>query len=75
MIQNPLSLKNPKRKRGPSKIDSLKLYNIADDILSLPTSTTVEQILQYPNQRRNLAKILKRPPISKETNFLKKHLY
>ncbi|CAG8820458.1 24741_t:CDS:2, partial [Gigaspora margarita] len=38
MIQNPLPLKNPKRKCGPSKIDSLKPYNVADDILSLPTS-------------------------------------
>lgn len=43
---------------------------MADDILSLPTSVTVGQILQYPNQRKNLAKILKRLTMTKETNFL-----
>ncbi|CAG8802955.1 5281_t:CDS:2 [Gigaspora margarita] len=44
-IKKPLPSDKTKRKRGPSKIDSLKPYNITDDILSLPTSATVEQIL------------------------------
>ncbi|RIA99835.1 hypothetical protein C2G38_2237371 [Gigaspora rosea] len=70
IAQESISLKKMKRKRGPSKIDSLTPYNVADDILHLPTSITVGQLLQYPNQRRNLAKILKRSAISKETNFL-----
>ncbi|CAG8586139.1 1639_t:CDS:2, partial [Ambispora leptoticha] len=70
-ITDPPPISKPKGRRGPSKIDSLKPYNVADDILSLPTNVTVGQILQYPNQRRNLAKILKRPPIPKNLNFLK----
>ncbi|CAG8617805.1 5776_t:CDS:2, partial [Cetraspora pellucida] len=49
----------PKQKRGPSVIDTVLPYNVADDILSLPTNATVGQILQYRNQRKNLAKILK----------------
>ncbi|CAG8504509.1 31237_t:CDS:2 [Gigaspora margarita] len=72
-IEKPLLQEKPKKKRGPSKIDSLTPYNVADDILSLPTSVKVEQILQYPNQRKNLVKILKRLSISKEAKFLKEY--
>ncbi|RIB21685.1 hypothetical protein C2G38_2175946 [Gigaspora rosea] len=61
MAQDLTLLNKTKRKCRPSKIDSLNPYNVADDILALPTSATVGQILQYPNQRRNLAKILKWP--------------
>lgn len=42
--------------------DQVKLYDIADDILNMQTSATIAQILHYPNQRRNLAKILRRNP-------------
>ncbi|CAG8510750.1 31934_t:CDS:2 [Gigaspora margarita] len=69
-VQDPTPLNKTKGKRRLSKIDSLNPYNVADDILALPTSATVGQNLQYPNQRRNLAKILKCPVNLKETNFL-----
>ncbi|CAG8697065.1 2782_t:CDS:2, partial [Cetraspora pellucida] len=64
------STSKSKRKLGPSMIETLKPYNITNDILSLPTSATVGQILQYSNQRRNLAKILKRTVLLSETNFV-----
>ena len=50
-----------RRKRDPSVIDQLAPYNVAEDILNLPASATIGQMLQYPNQRRNLAKVLRRP--------------
>ncbi|CAG8542574.1 4497_t:CDS:2, partial [Scutellospora calospora] len=55
-----------KRKRGPSIVDSLTPYDVAEDLLSLPTSATLGQLLQYPNQRKNLAKLLKRPRSSED---------
>ncbi|CAG8750084.1 3869_t:CDS:2 [Gigaspora margarita] len=58
--------------------DPLTLTGIkAKDILVLPTTATVDQILQYLNQRRNLARVLKRLlPTQKAKLFnLEKMLY
>ena len=47
-------------KRQPSIIDQLTSYDIADDILNSPANVKIGQMLQYPDQKRNLTKILKR---------------
>ncbi|CAG8746744.1 11923_t:CDS:1, partial [Funneliformis mosseae] len=61
--------KKPRRKipRTPSAVDQLASYNVAEDILNLPSSAKLGQWLKYPDQRRNLANALKRA-IIKETN-------
>ncbi|CAG8635973.1 4552_t:CDS:2 [Gigaspora margarita] len=41
-----------RRKRGPSVIDQLEPYYVAQDILNTQASVTIGQLLQYPNQRR-----------------------
>ncbi|CAG8552801.1 313_t:CDS:2 [Racocetra fulgida] len=64
-------IRAPRRKRGLSVIDLLAPYNITDDILTKPSSATVGQILQYPNQHRNLAKALRRPLLTEETHYEK----
>ncbi|CAG8711576.1 4588_t:CDS:1, partial [Funneliformis mosseae] len=51
--------KPTKRAQNPSRIDNLAPYNIADDILSKQSSATLEQWLQIPAQRRNLANALR----------------
>ena len=51
-------------------VDIMKPYDIADDILQLLARATLGQMLQYPNQRRNLVKILKRPKQTVATNYL-----
>src|SRR3954453_8888742 len=53
--------------RTPSAVDQLASYNVAEDILNLPSSAKLGQWLKYPDQRRNLANALKRA-IIKETN-------
>ncbi|CAG8854031.1 16761_t:CDS:2, partial [Gigaspora margarita] len=57
----PLSRHQPRR--DPSVVDKLDPYNVAEDILSMQASATIGQLLQYPNQRRNLAQVLKRPMV------------
>ena len=54
----------------PSIIDQLSPYDISDDILTMQAQATLGQMLQYPNQRKNLVKILKRPRKTAETNYL-----
>ncbi|CAG8756452.1 8452_t:CDS:2 [Cetraspora pellucida] len=61
---------NPCRKRGPSIIDKIELYNIANDLLAAKSNAMFGQLLQYPNQKRNLAKALRRPPHTKEANLV-----
>lgn len=34
---------------------------MAQDLLNMRVNATVDQLLQYPNQRRNMAQVLKRP--------------
>ncbi|CAG8822167.1 24833_t:CDS:2, partial [Gigaspora margarita] len=61
------------KKKGrcrPLVIDSLSPYNVTEDILALPTTVTVGQMLQYPNQRRNLAQVLKRLLTTSKANFI-----
>ncbi|CAG8715333.1 16228_t:CDS:1, partial [Acaulospora morrowiae] len=53
----------------PSVVDSLELYDIPDDILSLTSIATLGQLLKYPDQRRNLSRILKRPLPPTEANY------
>jgi hypothetical protein len=57
-----------KVKRGPSQIDQMPPYNVMQDLLQMPSSAKIGQLLQYPNQRRNLAQGLRRPKIQ-ETNY------
>lgn len=54
--------KKLKSKRQASVIDQVTLYDVLEDILSMQSSATIAQMLQYPNQRRNLAKILRHNP-------------
>jgi hypothetical protein len=51
--------KKPKMKSQPSVVDQLTPYDVLEDILKLQSTATVGQMLQYPNQRKNLVKILK----------------
>src|SRR5260364_235263 len=48
------------KKRLPSKVDQLNPYDISEDLLETPAHITYGQLLQYPNQWRNLAKALRR---------------
>ncbi|CAG8469669.1 6930_t:CDS:2, partial [Dentiscutata heterogama] len=59
-------IKKPKRKRGTSVIDKLVPYNIAEDLLNSRANATYGQLLQYPNQRSNLAQVLRRPLVAQE---------
>jgi hypothetical protein len=63
-------VKKPRMKSQPSVVDQLSPYDISDDILTMKSQATLGQMLQYPNQRRNLVKILKRPKKVAETNYL-----
>ncbi|RIA94317.1 hypothetical protein C1645_818239, partial [Glomus cerebriforme] len=71
-----VSMKNatppkPKTKRGPSVIEQLPPYNIADDILTQKANVTLGQMLQLPKQCRNFAEIIRRPAIQPtETNYI-----
>ncbi|CAG8775022.1 3723_t:CDS:1, partial [Ambispora leptoticha] len=56
----PLPSKRIVNKRLPSVVDKLDPYNIAEDLLSMQARATYGQLLQYPNQRRNLAKAVRR---------------
>jgi hypothetical protein len=49
-------------KRQPSVIDQLPHYDVSGDILNSPANVKIGQMLRYPDQRRNLTKILKRSP-------------
>ncbi|CAG8785149.1 9895_t:CDS:2, partial [Acaulospora morrowiae] len=48
-MEKEVPAKKIRRKREPSVIDSLDPYDIADNILALPATATIEQMLQYPN--------------------------
>ncbi|CAG8781668.1 772_t:CDS:1, partial [Acaulospora morrowiae] len=61
-------IKKPRRKRLPSVVDTLKPYDISEDILSMKANATFAQLLKYPDQQRNLSKILKRAKPPEETN-------
>ncbi|CAG8826663.1 38096_t:CDS:2, partial [Gigaspora margarita] len=50
----------PRRKQEPSIIDKLFSYNVAEDIMNALENIIVGQLLQYANQRNNLAKALRR---------------
>ncbi|RHZ89109.1 hypothetical protein Glove_19g437 [Diversispora epigaea] len=43
-----------------SVIDKLEPYDISEDILQMQASAKIGQLLKYPEQKRNLTKILKR---------------
>lgn len=70
-MEKDVPVKKVRRKREPSVIDSLDPYDVADDILALPATATIGQMLQYPNQRRNLAKLLRRPAAMPETHHVR----
>ncbi|CAG8733271.1 12367_t:CDS:2, partial [Cetraspora pellucida] len=57
-------------KRGPSIVDKIELYDIANDLLAAKSNAMFGQLLQYPNQKRNLARALRRPPHTKEANLV-----
>src|SRR5260363_304601 len=58
-----------RRHRGPSVVDLIPPYNIAEDLLSQHANATYGQLLQVPKQRNNLSQALKRPIIPQtETN-------
>ena len=66
----PIITPTPKKKvkRGPSQIDQMPPYNVMQDLLQMPSFAKIGQLLQYLNQRRNLAQGLRRPKIQ-ETNY------
>src|ERR1700748_3636959 len=69
----PTPIITPKKQRmksKPSIIDNLPSYDISEDILSHKSNATLGQILQYPNQRRNLVKILRHPKESQTVNYV-----
>src|SRR5215470_4927127 len=48
-------------------------YNISEDILNMQVSAKLGQLLKYPDQKRNVAKILKRTK-PKETNLIDRYV-
>ena len=59
-----------KRIKGlPSIIDQLPSYDISEDILNIQSTIKLGQLLKYPEQKRNIAKILRRPR-PRETNLV-----
>ncbi|CAG8729515.1 12998_t:CDS:2, partial [Cetraspora pellucida] len=63
--------KNPKNNQKTSKKksfinDKIKPYDIANDLLAAKSNATFGQLLQYSNQKRNLARALRRPPHTKK---------
>ncbi|CAG8518727.1 3657_t:CDS:2, partial [Cetraspora pellucida] len=65
-LDEPRLVKPSRRKRGLSVVDNLMPYNIADDLLNTRANTTYGQMLQYLNQRRNLAQVMRRPLVALE---------
>ena len=57
----------PKMKRQPSVIDQVAPYDISQDILNMQASGTIAQWLQYPDQKKKFANIIKRS--IKDVNF------
>ena len=56
--------------RMPSVIEQLPPYHISDDILNMQSSAKIGQLLKYPDQKRDIARILRRPPKTQETNYV-----
>ena len=50
-----------------AQVDKITPYNVVDDILNVQVSANIGQMLQYPNQRRNLTKALR--PSTTESNY------
>ncbi|CAG8578356.1 3738_t:CDS:2 [Cetraspora pellucida] len=65
-LDEPWPVKQLRRKSGPSVVDNLVPYNIADDLLNTRANTTYGQMLQYPNQRQNLAQVMRQPLVALE---------
>ena len=51
--------KKPRAKRQPSIIDQMTPYDVSTDILNMQSSAKIGQMLKYPDQKKNLTKILK----------------
>ena len=64
----PIITPKKKTKRGPSQIDQMPTYNVMQDLLQMPSTAKIGQLLQYSNQQRNLAQGLRRPKIQ-ESNY------
>src|SRR5688572_20674369 len=62
--------KKTRAKRQPSIIDEIPPYDIAQDILNLQSTAKLGQMLKYPDQKRNLTKILKRPARQEEAKHV-----
>lgn len=63
--------KMQKTKRSPSVVDQLTSYDVSEDILQMQSSAKIGQLLKYPDQKKNLTKILKRPT---QANLLERDL-
>ncbi|CAG8651816.1 6621_t:CDS:1, partial [Cetraspora pellucida] len=57
-LDEPWPVKQSRRKRGLSVVDNLMPYNIAEDLLNTRANAMYGQMLQYPNQRQNLAQVM-----------------
>ncbi|CAG8745884.1 4499_t:CDS:2, partial [Dentiscutata heterogama] len=66
--EEPTVTRSKYRKR-PSRVDNLEPYNVVQDLLNTKFSVTIEQMLKYPNQCRNLVQALRRPRLPVETNY------
>ncbi|GBC26766.2 RNA-directed DNA polymerase homolog [Rhizophagus irregularis DAOM 181602=DAOM 197198] len=56
--------------RMPSIIEQMPPYRISDDILNMPSSAKIGQLLKYNDQKKDFARILRRPPKTQETNYV-----
>jgi hypothetical protein len=69
-VRVPNSGKRARTKRQPSIIDQIPAYDISEDILNMQSTAKLGQMLKYPDQKRNLTKILKRPTAPKEAKHV-----
>ncbi|GBC18044.2 hypothetical protein GLOIN_2v1843776 [Rhizophagus irregularis DAOM 181602=DAOM 197198] len=56
--------------RMPSIIEQMPPYRISYDILNMPSSAKIGQLLKYNDQKKDFARILRRPPKTQETNYV-----
>ncbi|GBC24699.2 retroviral aspartyl protease family protein [Rhizophagus irregularis DAOM 181602=DAOM 197198] len=56
--------------RMPSIIEQMPPYRISDDILNMPSSAKIGQLLKYNDQKKDFARILRRPPKTQKTNYV-----
>jgi hypothetical protein len=56
--------------RMPSIIEQIPPYHVSVNILNMPSSAKIGQLLKYNDQKKDFARILRRPPKMQETHYV-----